>query len=213
MAGTPNFAAGLQGLNIQGGLVMPRITFSPTIGIAAGRINKFGMNIKSFREPLKRSIQQVIIPSIRRNFDEGGRPAWVPLADATIDLRMSLHGSSGGGPLVRSGELRRTMSQFNIWDVNDQRAILAHLPSKVWYGAIHQAGYGRMAKRTSKSKIRDYLTSLVDRAEDEGSKGLNVNIPARPFVVLQENDLDDIYQVFGDWLEERWADAWPRGLR
>jgi phage gpG-like protein len=212
MAGTPNFAAGLQGLNIQGGLVMPRITFSPTIGIAAGRINKFGMNIKSFREPLKRSIQKVIIPSIRRNFDEGGRPAWVPLADATIELRQSLHGSSGSGPLVRTGQLRSTMSQFNIWDVNDQRAILAHLPSKVWYGAIQQAGYGQRGKKVAKNKARAYLTDLVDRAESGGGVGMNVNIPARPFVMLQENDLDDIYQVFGDWLEERWADAWPRGL-
>lgn len=113
-----------------------QFTFRPSIGISARQLNVFGMNIKSFREPLKRAIQQVIAPSFRRNFEVGGRPQpWAPLAEYTVEVR-----GSSEPILVRSGLLARTMTQLNIWTIDTQKAALLDLPPKIWYGKIHQFG-------------------------------------------------------------------------
>lgn len=136
-------ASVFRGLGMNSGLtaaMVPTLQFSPSIGIAAGRIDKLGMDIRSFREPLTRAVREVIVPSIRENFDAGGRPAWEPLADATLALRQS-RGISGSKPLTVSGALRRGASQINIWDIRQNSAVIPDLPQKVWYGKIHQAGY------------------------------------------------------------------------
>src|SRR5690348_15723687 len=80
-----------------------------------------------------------MIPSIRRNFDAGGRPRWTPLSENTIAARAA----AGFGPkpiLVRTGLLRRTMGQQNIWTVDREKAYIQDLPDKIWYGKVHQAG-------------------------------------------------------------------------
>jgi phage gpG-like protein len=158
----------VKGLRIDIGL---QLQFKPSIGISAKNLDKFGMNIKSFREPLKRSIQQVLAPSFKKNFDMEGRPAsWEPLAEFTIEQR-----GSAGPILNRSGLLKRTIQQFNIWSVDTQKAAIVDLPSKVWYGKLQQAG------------------SIKGAA-----------LPARPFVLIQDpEDYDGIEEVFGKWLQER----------
>lgn len=145
--------------------------FRPSIGISARSMIVFGMDIRSFRVPLKRSIQQVIAPSFKKNFEAGGRPErWMPLADYTVEVR-----NSSQPILVRSGLLKRTMSQLNIWTIDTTKAALLDLPPKIWYGKIHQFG------------------------------NIDNNTPARPFAVLQDDDWDGIEDVFARWLAERAA--------
>src|SRR5882757_8152561 len=55
--------------------------------IAANDVDKLHYNIRSFREPLKRSLNEVIVPSIIQNFDVEGRPPWVALTPETIARR------------------------------------------------------------------------------------------------------------------------------
>src|SRR5690606_29929622 len=100
--------ASVSGLRIDGSIpgVQLGFTFSPTIGIVAKNVDKLGLDIRSFREPLKRAIQQVVIPSIRTNFDSGGRPAWEPLSEATLRWRQA-RGIGGTAPLIATGALRR----------------------------------------------------------------------------------------------------------
>jgi phage gpG-like protein len=123
------------------------------------------------REPLKRSIQQVLAPSFKKNFDVGGRPnPWEPLADYTVEVR-----GSATPILERSRLLKRTIQQLNIWTIDREKAALLDLPSKIWYGKLQQAG-------------RD-----------------DQNLPARPFVMIQDDDYDKIERVFQVWLAERIA--------
>ena len=201
-----NVMTSLTGLRVDGSIpgIQLGFTFSPTVGIIAGRIDKLGLDIRSFREPLKRAIQQVVIPSIRTNFDVGGRPTWTPLSDVTIRWRRE-KGISGSEPLVATGALRRNMGFFSLWDVNAERAVLKELPERIWYGAIHQSGIGIAAKGRT-------LANIVDDARSGKTTGRKVGIPARPFVVLQEEDGDAIQQVFADWMQERIDRAWPAGV-
>lgn len=131
--------SGLSSTNFLGaGLAF--IKFEPSLGIAATRINKLGMDIRSFREPLTRAIKQVMMPSIRTNFDVSGRPAWEPLSEATWDMRAKM-GYTGGDILLLTGNLRQVSSQFNIWTITTTSATIRDLPQKIWYGKVHQAGY------------------------------------------------------------------------
>jgi phage gpG-like protein len=180
------------GLGIHTGLTPSLVTtvkWEPTLGIVAGRIDKLGIDIRSFREPLKRAIQQVVIPSIRTNFDVGGRPAWEPWAEDTEEISSRL-GKQSTSLLVRTGALRRNMGFFSLWTVTTTSAILNDLPDRIWYGKLHQGGYSGGASSNPKF-------------------GTTAAIPARPFVMLQDEDEEDITLVFLDWLEERVNRVWP----
>ncbi len=195
---------------------VPQLTFSPSIGVIARDIDKLGLNIKSFREPLKRAVQQVIIPSIQRNFDAEGRPSWEPYSEGTIEIRDNL-GSPVGNLLYKRGYLKRTMSYLNIWTINNNAAILLDLPPSVWYGKLQQGGFEgsgslRSAARSGKS-VSGALRTAMRNAQQARTAGTTVKagarpIPARPFIMLQPKDEDDIVEVFIKWLEERIERDW-----
>lgn len=209
------------GLKIRGGVtpnMLPMtILFSPTVVIAAGRVDKLGADIRSFHEPLLRSVREVMVPSIRENFNTGGRPGWEPLSEATLEVR-SNYKNPNTDPLVWTGTLRRVASQINIWTITKYSAMVVDLPEKVWYGKIHQAGYG--GSGTSK-KVATLKKLGVGKAggiggsqgfahfeKGGGSRSIS-EIPARPFIMLQPEDVEAIHEVFINWLGERAKKAWP----
>jgi len=214
--------------NIRGNLRMPspskgsvpQLQFEPSIGIIARDIDKMGMDIRSFREPLTRAIKKVIIPSIQKNFEVGGRPAWEPYSPATLEIRERMGGDTPNKLLNKTGALQKAMKQFNIWTVNDTAAILLDLPANVSYGKIHQGGYnaGSAAlKSVSKGtkSVRDAaLQAKLRAALRSGSRVQNFDfgIPARPFVVYQEQDLDAIQREFDNWLQEKINKYWMKGV-
>jgi phage gpG-like protein len=205
--------------NVTSGMLGVNISFEPTTLITTKRIDKLGMDIRSFHEPLQRAVQQVIAPSILKNFDVGGRPAWEPLSQGTLDVRKRLSISGSSSPLMRTGLLRRTMGQLNVWSIGINTAMIRDLPSKVWYGAIHQAGaeQGTMKARIKKhGSAKKALESILDDQMHAMRTGKTMGssfggIPARPFVMLQDEDIDGIDKVFLDWFEERIARAFPDG--
>jgi phage gpG-like protein len=204
------------GLNIRGALdrsAVVGITFEPTIGIAAGRIATLGLKISDFKEPLEKAIRLVIIPSIQQNFRVGGRPEWEPLAEYTLKRRRDE--GYGLTPLVKTGNLERTMTRVDIWTITKSMAILADLPQDAWYGAIHQKGYegaggGRLV-RQGRRKTINVLDNIVDNARASAGQQAPTlpPIPARPFVVLQPEDEDKIMLIFIKWLEKQVLLAWP----
>jgi len=194
------------------------MTFVPSIAITAARIDKLGMDIRSFREPLTRSVKRVMGPSFRKNFDAGGRPdSWEPLSDATLEVRQRL-GRNGSGILVLTGALRRVMGQLNIWRITRTSALILDLPQSVWYGAIHQAGYdgGSMSARIKQhgGDASAAFRSIIDEQKNAMRTGTTIKtagaaaIPARPFALFQDEDEDDITEVFLEWLQERIAKTW-----
>lgn len=191
----------------------PTVTFDfkPSVGIFAGKVDKLGMDIRSFHEPLKRAVKEVMIPSIQQNFNASGRPeAWAPLSDATWRTRAA-QGWVGGDILLKSGALRTGMSRQNIWSITQQSATIRDIPDKIWYGKVHQAGYGGSGAKTKKAVRRQVKVGGVIKftgGRDTDTKRGATGIPARPFALIQDEDRDAIERIFYDWLEERIEHSW-----
>lgn len=205
--------ARVKGLRIDDAIAGVGWKFEPSIGLVAARVDKLGLDIRSFREPLKRVIQQVMAPSFKKNFDAEGRPdSWTPLSDATLAIR-EREGYGDGPILDRTGALKKTMQQLNIWSVSGTAAAIRDLPQAVWYGKVHQAGYGSFAGRIKQhgGDAKAALIALNDEIRTGGASGhMKVAIPQRQFVMIQETDYDDIEAVFTKWLQERIDRDWSQ---
>ena len=183
--------AAVGSLRLDGGIVS--FEFQPTIGMLARDIDRLGIDIRSFREPLERAIKQVMLPSIAQNFVEEGRPEhWKPLAEYTMNER-----GNAGPILTRTGALRQGAVQFNNWEINQVAAVFRGLPDRVKYGNVHQAGYGGDPQEVMKMSAQQ-IAKGAKRAQ-------KFVIPARPFVLYQEEDEFRIEEIFAEWLEERAA--------
>lgn len=195
---------------IFGGLKFQRVmyagwSFYPAPGIVARDIDRLGLEFQNFKVPLTQAIRQVMMPSIRKNFEVGGRPDWDPLADYTVQVR-----GTSTPILVRSGNLARVASSFPIWTIGDTSASIQSLPSNVWYGNIHQAGYGNMlsiARRelggmASRRDIERRVAQLFEGARPPGQQTKFV-IPQREFALFQDEDVDKIQEIFADWMERQ----------
>jgi phage gpG-like protein len=161
------------------GIQFMEIDFDPEPIILAAAFETFGLNIKSYREPLDRSVRQVLAPSLKKNFEAGGRPPWIPLSDITIQEKSRKGASRPSDPLVRTGALARKAGQINLWTINGpagEAFINQSALGDAWYGALHQEG-------------------MAEGADEAG-------FPARPWAVIQEEDANEIEEIFFTWIEE-----------
>lgn len=121
--------------------------------------------------PAMQVIGEIVQESIQRNFEEGGRPRkWKPLAPATIKQRKRL-GKWPGRILVRSGTAGGLMGGISYRAFNDR--VVAHA-NKV-YAAIHHFG-------------------------GKAGKGHKVDIPARPYMMVQDEDWREIKAALNDFV-------------
>lgn len=192
--------------------------FYPAPGIVAKDINKLGLELRSFRLPLVTAIRSIMERSIYQNFEQGGRPVpWQALSDYAVQVR-----GSAEPILVRSGALRDVASSFEVWTITDNDASIRSLPTRVWYGNLHQSGYGSIGStarrllggRASAEDIQALsnrlsmgLSSQGARAPGQQSKFV---IPQREFAMFQEEDVEAIQEIFIEWMERR-ADNVGRG--
>jgi phage gpG-like protein len=191
-----------EGVRVDSGIDL-HTSFTPTLAMSAKNFNTLDLDIRSFREPLKRSIQGVIAPSIQKNFLKGGRPdSWVPLSEATLMIKGRDAASKypTSDPLLRTGLLYRTMGQYNIWTVTMVQAAILNLPDKIWYGALHQAGYGAATAADVAGDTSEGFMSMIEGVIGGGHRA---HIPARPFAMVQDEDLDAIEVIWEIWLNER----------
>jgi len=206
----------LSGLRLDSGIIS--FEFKPSIGILARDIDKLGMDISTFKEPLQRSIRDVMIPSFRKNFEAEGRPAWEPMSASTEFMRQRM-GRSGSRLLHLTGALEAAATSESLWSVTDQFAAVRSLPGSVSYGNIHQEGYGGMggavkanikkgmsAGAAAKAAMKALDAKILAGKARNGGGG--ANIPARPFIMFQDEDEDAVMQVFDDWLGQQLAKNW-----
>ena len=192
----PSLAAGLGAGNAPGKFELS-VEIIPTPFILAAQLAKWGMDVRSFHEPLKRSVQKVASPSFRKNFDVGGRPAWEPWSEVTVERREA-QGFGEGAILVKTGLLKSVAGQLNIWTITRDQAAVSSLP-RAPYGAVHQQGTsGGVGEVTRARAVRE-------RREITQTVSLRAPIPARPWALLQPEDIDDIEEVFVNWFRERMA--------
>lgn len=195
--------------------------FQPSIGILARDIDKLGLEFSSFKEPLQKSIKDVMIPSFDKNFAAQGRPAWTPMSEATRMIREKFNGGGGGSTklLDKTGALRTAVTSESLWSVSDTFAAVKSLPASVWYGNIHQAGFGgmgshikaQMKKGVPAAKAAQVAMRALDKkilsGHAKGGGGFASTIPARPFVMFQDEDEEAVARVFDEWLAIKLAEA------
>jgi len=197
-------------VNLDSGLV--QFDFKPSIGIMTKDLDTFGRRIKSFREPLKRAARY-LGTSFQENFEAGGRPdPWEPLSPVTIMLRKEIWGLEGGDILIKTGALRKVVGQLSIWTIKEQSASIQDLPNSVWYGRIHQAGYSRSHYFKKGMNSAEHLYAIQQAQIKSMQTGVplesdRVHIPARPFILIQDEDEIAVGAIFEEWISERIA-AW-----
>jgi phage gpG-like protein len=192
-------------------------TLHPSIGLVAKDIHKLGLNIRTYREPLTKAVRLVMMPSIAKNFQSEGRPdRWTPLADYTVQIRGTDHPI-----LTRSGALGRAASSFGVWSISASSATIKHLPGHVWYGNLHQEGYGSIRTKALRmlgghgtekeiAQMAEHIVKQTGKFKTTAGRESKFVIPQREFVLFQEEDKEAIQELFADWMEAQ-ADKVGRG--
>lgn len=196
---------GLGPINISGraaGGMGITVDMDPSPLILVAQFNKLGLDIRSFREPLKRSIQQVVAPSLQKNFDVEGRPDnWVPLAVGTITqkARIGMNSTSARIPLFRYAKLYKQAGQLNLWKIDGlEGTAIAQLPENLFYGRIHQEG----ANEDGIGSVSRHKSRATGKYV-EIAHGVQGFVPQRMWAVIQDEDVDGIEEVFDAWVQER----------
>lgn len=131
-------------------------------------------------------IGEIVQSSVERNFEVGGRykepgsydggpNKWVDLAEGTKKAR-ARRGHWPGPILQDTGRLAASF-HYNAHEDS------VEVGTNVEYAAIHE--FGGTIQRTSKK-----------------GKGYSIRIPARPFLVVQDEDLDEIVSAVKDFLDQ-----------
>lgn len=179
------------------------IEFQPAMIISARKLDKLGLRLRSMKKPLHACVKFVMIPSIRKNFDEGGRdPKWAELAPST-QWKKHYQGYNWETPLIRTGLLRRKMGYLNIWHIDAEKAYIKDLPKDIWYGKVHQSGaHFRVRGGGFNLQAPEHveIMKMLGRSHGGSDTGETGYIPARPFVVLREQDIARMQRIFDEWL-------------
>lgn len=126
--------------------------------------------------PLMNDIGETLLESIQKNFEDEGRPdKWDKLAKKTIKERTKL-GLWPGKILNRHGT-SGLLGAVNVLKSNDDSVSVG-------------------VKRNSTEG--DYASKLHYGDED-------TNLPARPFIMWQQEDLDEIKESIMDFMTGDWA--------
>lgn len=129
------------------------------------------------REPLMRAISEDMYDAVMENFEQEGRPAWAPITRA-------------GKILQDSGRLRSSIDS----DSDNNEAIVG---TNVVYARIHQLG-GKTKPHVIRPRNKQALYFNGRFARQVNHPGSD--IPARPFLTLEDDDLRQIEQRISDYL-------------
>ncbi len=141
-------------------------------------------NLRSAFEDIR---DEVMIPSIRKNFEVGGRPRWEPLSLVTFQreggggreafIETSAGFTTGRKPLTKSGQMKRAATAKARFHIKSNEMVYGRWPEKRWFGPVHN------------------LPDLSERAK----------IPNRPFTLIQPEDKEHITEVMMRWYEKQVA--------
>jgi phage gpG-like protein len=155
---------------------------------------------KDLSIPLKRS-GEYMVSSVNRNFDAQGRPVpWKPLSSMTIAMRRK--GGGMGSPLILqdTGTLRRSIT-YELMGIDSVR-VGTNLPyaSKLQFGGVNVIPAHR---EKVKSFYRIQKGKRVQVKEFERNvPSRTFTIPARPFIIFNEEDKVVIQKIFSDYVRE-----------
>jgi phage gpG-like protein len=214
----------ITGLKIPAIEIDPRNNFVRGAFVFASDIDKLEMGFKSWKKPLQEVRDTIVIPSVRENFAQEGRPKWAPLKPQTITNRMYM-GYPRGPILERSSKLKRIATQKNIWDIvsgvgregYDMLSLRTEfLDGRVPYAEFHQLGAGvRRNRKIGEVKTRitrsgKSSTSFRFREPrvEAGESTRTFRLPPRPFIQLTVEEEAEIYAVFYNFMSQQVDKFW-----
>lgn len=122
-------------------------------------------------QPGMEAIGETVLASIQRNFEAGGRPAkWPALADSTIRQRIR-RGNWPGQILVRKGVSGGLLGSLS-YDAAPRHVLIS---ANKEYAAIHHFG-------------------------GKAGRGRKTTIPARPYMMIQDEDWAEITAALNDFI-------------
>lgn len=138
---------------------------------------------RRLRKPFEKMRDEVMIPSIRQNFEAGGRPKkWEPLSPITTGLgkaefiASAATGEIGGRkPLNKTGQLKTAATAKARFHIRENQMVFGEFPARRWFGLVH------------------------DRAEIAA----RAEVPHRPFVLIQHpEDSNHMAEILMEWVED-----------
>ncbi|OIV46738.1 phage virion morphogenesis protein [Sodalis sp. TME1] len=130
------------------------------------------------RQPLMRALSEDLYDAVMENFEQEGRPRWLPIDRA-------------GKILQQSGRLAASIDS----DADNDQAVVG---TNVVYARIHQQG-GTTRPHVIRPRYKKALAfngRVVKRVNHPGS-----TIPARPFLSLTDQDYQALAHTVNDYLQ------------
>jgi phage gpG-like protein len=147
------------------------------------RLNALAARAENISAEVMEDIGAIIVESIHMNFEVGGRPdAWIP-------------SKQGGKTLVGTGALRDSAQVSAVGEGFVEVTVGGDLP----YASILETG-GTITQAVTERQ-RKYFWAQWYRTGEESwkaaalSKRLTINIPPRPYAMIQEEDTDAITEL------------------
>lgn len=158
--------------------------------------NKLNSVIDEIRIKALKALEIQSERTIRKNFEVGGRPKWIPSKKTLTKKGRKISGNkfSGSNTLIDSGNLSLVTAKA---DLSNNTVTLTTDARTRAYARIHQEGGTiNMPPRTSaRRKKRDGKSVFASKHRDTGkqkkvdvsfSKGHTIKIPARPYMTFDE---------------------------
>lgn len=127
--------------------------------------------------------------SVRSNFGAGGRPQKWP------DIK-----NRSGQPLRDTGRLQNSIGA-------EVKGDTVYIGTNVVYAPVHHFGAKKGSFGTTVAKVKEHTRirggkSITVRAHNRKMKLPWGDIPARPFLLLQDDDVVEIKAILVDWIME-----------
>ncbi len=154
--------------------------------------------------PAMKVIGAIIRTSVVRNFEKQGRPRWKSLSKTTEELR------GASGPILRrQGFAGGLMGSVNFKANSDG----VQIGTNKIYGAVHQFGAKKGSFGTVMARVGTHsrrITQAFGRTIEprtvtvrEHTRKMSLpwgDIPARPFLMVQNEDWEEIGAALGDFV-------------
>jgi len=133
--------------------------------------------------PANRIIGEYVRGSVLKNFEAQGRPEpWTPLADATLWGRVRGKKFTKRGGLTKNAERRISGARILMRTGRLRKSI------------------GYLAGKDKVTIGTNLIYSAIQQFGGMAGRGHQVEIPARPYLMLQDEDQPAIEKILGDWL-------------
>jgi Phage virion morphogenesis family len=183
----------------------------PDPKLIAAQLLRLSNDLDNFKEPLEAAKEAFIYDTslhFETEFDPYGR-TWTPL-EASY-LKRKIREGHEGNILHAEGTLEETATSQQAWIVTE-RDILFNFAAVPFYGPYHQAGTMDAGIQEIVSKLRS--GQELTRAEvgvSISSSGRGKSLPQRMFIGADEPTIDEIEQIFLDWLDKEVERDWSHG--